>query len=446
MASYSIALFTHLFHTSVFWIRFPVFLYSTLDAVVLFLIAQTFLKDIRPALWTLVIFNLAPLFLIGSVVITPDVPLIFFWTLTLYFFIKALDSDSIQYWLFAGFALGFSLLSKYTGILLLPSAFLFLLLSKQDRKWLRKPHPYLTVFPALLVFSPVIYWNIKHHFVSFLFQSSTRASEVSGKIRPDAFLQFLTGQMAVITPIIFICFVFALFYTLKSGLVIKDRRYALLFSFSIIPFVVCCTAASISWVKMNWLAPSYISGLLLFSLLFIEKKEITKQRKWKIWPKAGFILAILFAIGAYLIPITSISPIPGDTWSGWPELGEKISIMQKEMEKEKPTFIFGNLYKVSAEMWFNHPQKMRTYSSNILGQDALEFDYFPPPNPEGLVGQNAIFVFADLETFDNFALLNKHFERVEKEPNLEIKHHEKIFRTFTIFKCFGYTGPQKVNK
>ena len=432
LASYSIALFTKLFGGSVFWIRIPVLIYSILDAIMIYLISREFLGSEKPALLTLVVLNVVPLFVIGSVVMTPDSPMVFFWALTVLLFVRALKRKTLASWLLVGVALGFGLMSKYTAILLIPGSLIFLILSPEDRHWLKKPHPYVSVFPALIVFSPVIYWNAKNDWVSFLFQSSRRTNSMVS-LRPDAFIQFFSGQAGIISPVLFCCFVFSLIYVVKTKKIFRDRRYALLFSFSIVPFTVCMLMACFSFVKMNWLAPSYITGFLLFSLLFIENRE---KERWKLWSKIGIGAGIIFTIGTYLFPAYPMWPIPGDTWSGWPQIGKAVSEIKQEMENNNKTFIFGNKYKISAEMWFYNKKQEQVYAQNVINQKALQFDYFP--FPEKLRGQDAVFVFCDIEPFDDFDLLKRNFNKVKKNSELKVKRFGKVFRTFYIYRCYGY--------
>ena len=55
--------------------------------------------------------------LAASTLITPDIPMMFFWSLLLYSAYTYLDEDNKKYALLTGFAAGGLLLSKYTGIL-----------------------------------------------------------------------------------------------------------------------------------------------------------------------------------------------------------------------------------------------------------------------------------------------------------------------------------------
>ena len=72
----------------------------------------------RAGLWAALLFQLIPLYFVYGLLITPDVPLIFFWLLTLYLVSLAVREEKKWAWYLAGAALGLCLLSKYTAIFL----------------------------------------------------------------------------------------------------------------------------------------------------------------------------------------------------------------------------------------------------------------------------------------------------------------------------------------
>jgi hypothetical protein len=82
------------------------------------------------------------------------------------------------------------------------------------------------------------------------------------------------------------------------------------------------------------------------------------------------------------------------------------------------------------------------YAQNVLGKKALQFDYFPRPIPA--IGDDAILAVADFEPFGETKLLESSFERIEKEPDLEIRHFGKLWRRFEIYRCYGYLGGREL--
>ena len=100
----------------------------------------------RAGLSAALLFQVIPLYFIYGMIITPDVPLICFWLLTIYLVSIAVLKDRPSAWYGAGAALGFAMLSKYTALFLVPSALLFLIADRAHRRWLFRKEPYLAIF------------------------------------------------------------------------------------------------------------------------------------------------------------------------------------------------------------------------------------------------------------------------------------------------------------
>src|SRR6476469_136725 len=129
-------------------VRIGGFLLTLLSTWLLYTLGQLWFSR-RAGLWAALLFQLLPLFFVYGVLITPDVPLTFFWLLTLYLFSIAVREQQKWAWYLAGTALGLCMLSKYTGVFLVPCAFLFLILHRIYRCWLLRKEPYLALIIAV---------------------------------------------------------------------------------------------------------------------------------------------------------------------------------------------------------------------------------------------------------------------------------------------------------
>lgn len=101
-----------------------------------------------------------------GLLVTPDVPLLLFWLLALYFAESAL-SQNAKTWIAAGVVTGLGLLAKYTMVLIGP-VFLIAMLKKQ-RAFLQ-PWAYLGGLVAFGIFATNISWNANHDWITFQFQ------------------------------------------------------------------------------------------------------------------------------------------------------------------------------------------------------------------------------------------------------------------------------------
>lgn len=85
--------------------------------------------------------------------------LFFFILLNIYYFLKLLENS--KHWLGFGITLGLAFLTKYIAIFLIPAYFIFLLMSKRDL--LKNLRFYHSLVIAVLIFSPVVIYNIQSY-------------------------------------------------------------------------------------------------------------------------------------------------------------------------------------------------------------------------------------------------------------------------------------------
>src|SRR5262245_46819091 len=110
-------------------------------------------------------FNLTMFVAVGTVLATPDAPLLVASAFVLYFLAKVHETSCGAWWLG-----GLALLSKYTAVFFGLSIALWLALVPSLRRWLATPWPWLGGLIAVVLFTPVLMWNAEHDWVSFLKQ------------------------------------------------------------------------------------------------------------------------------------------------------------------------------------------------------------------------------------------------------------------------------------
>jgi 4-amino-4-deoxy-L-arabinose transferase-like glycosyltransferase len=126
----------------------------------------------RAGLWAAGFLNVTPFFFVsaGSWIV-PDGPLVLGLLLAALCFVRALADERHPWaaWIGVGVFAGLALLSKYqAGIVVLGA--LAVLLLPPNRHWLRRPQPYAAAVVALALFTPVLWWNASHGWISFEFQ------------------------------------------------------------------------------------------------------------------------------------------------------------------------------------------------------------------------------------------------------------------------------------
>ncbi|WP_415061739.1 ArnT family glycosyltransferase [Bdellovibrio sp.] len=164
-----------------------------------FLILKDHLPLEKFKVWTyLVLFS--PLLGFGSLIITPDLPVLFFWSLSILFAIKALQTKSLASYAALGASLGLGFTSKYHIVLFVPCLVVYLF---AEKKWkeVRWSGVVLTILAGLLFCSPVIIWNAQNGFASFEFQLKHGLEKTS--YNPEWTLSYILGQILILFPLVF---------------------------------------------------------------------------------------------------------------------------------------------------------------------------------------------------------------------------------------------------
>ena len=206
MVGWFIQLFSlNLLFSSELFIRLGAVVAGTINTWLIYLIGKAVYDELTGWYAALLFTASFYTFVISGIFMMPDAPQTFFWLLTLLLLIRALNPGAEPgkaQWLMllAGIAGGLALLSKYTSVFLFTGTLIYFLM--YDRSRFRKGSIYIAVAIALLIFSPVLIWNIQNHFVSFSFHSD-RVEVVKTVLRPDLFAIELGGQIFYNNPFVF---------------------------------------------------------------------------------------------------------------------------------------------------------------------------------------------------------------------------------------------------
>ena len=432
MIGYILRIFTDVLGHSIFAVKFTDFVITSLTILSFYKLASYFLS--KQKLERAFVLLASTLFIsILSFNSTPDVPLLLFWTLSLICLYKAIFEEQKWFWILGGIAMGLSFNSKYTSLLLQLGLIAFLLFSNKYRKLFLSPWLWISLFISVAVTFPVWWWNYQNDFASFAFQSSERTSSITKfEISPKNFFGAIGHQMFLLLPVLFLIIVTFTYKYIKRALLkykIPQAKTLFLLAFFIPTFVGFFAITPIYWVKLNWMMPSYITGIIL-AAMFINKKLLKTQ----------IIISIIFHVLVSIQILFYVAPIKSDdTWVGWQELATEMELLQKEYPN---TFIFSDdNYKTSACLNFFMDDKI--YAQNIIGKNALHFDYLGD-DLSTLNTKNALFIDSDKRFKDknkkgeiNPQLQNYFTKVIELKPII-IKINNKEERKFWVFYCTNY--------
>ena len=433
MIAYMIKLFITLFGKSVVTLHIADFIITSFTLWFLYLFIKPFLSS-QQTTRALTLLITAPFVTVLSINSTPDVPLLFFWSLSLLIGYKAVNTDKWYYWIFTGLLSGFAFDSKYTGIFLPAGMFLFLLLSNEHRKKLISFSfaGYLLAFAAAI--SPVVIWNIQNNFISFEYQSAQRATEMTTfQFRPKLFAGYLGSQLFLALPV-FLFSIFIAGYKLVISWFKKEKieHYLLYSACFALPMLFLFTGISfIYWVKINWIMPVYLSATVL-TVLYLKSDKLIR---WQTLLSVVFHIAI--AVELIWMPVKVNSD---DTWWGWEKLVQKV---EEVKHKSPDSFIFSdNSYKVSAVLNFYMDEHI--YAGNVVEKSAFQFA-LDDENLKHLTGKDAIYVTTDRFRRKRAAegtveqILAPYFSSVTIKDSLILKNRAgEEQRRFYFYDCQDY--------
>ncbi|GAC1630291.1 MAG: glycosyltransferase family 39 protein [Bradyrhizobium sp.] len=210
--------------------------------------------DRRVAATATVLLNATLMAAVGTMIVTPDAPLLVASSFVLFCLAKLLESGRGAWWLAAGAAVGVALLSKYTALFFGPAILIWLVSVPSLRRWLVSPWPYLGGLVSLLIFSPVILWNADHRWVSFIKQMGRARIE---DFRPAFVAELIPTQIGFATPLVFILGAMgiqALFRGKAAGAPAARALINATFWTIVLYFVWHSLHAR---VEANWFAPVY---------------------------------------------------------------------------------------------------------------------------------------------------------------------------------------------
>ena len=208
-----------------FGIRLGALFNSFFGSFLIFHLTFLLFKDKCASFFSVLILNITPFFFIGTMIISPDNPLLMGWVVGLYCLWQAGKKGGI-WWFLLGVAMGFSLLLKLTAILFFPCSLLWLLSTPKGRAWLKSPAPYFASLIALFLFFPFIKWNASHEWISFVFQS--RHGMSTQDIEWKKALIYLGEQSLILSPFYFLLLAIAYIAAFKKIFNCrKEDRYEL---------------------------------------------------------------------------------------------------------------------------------------------------------------------------------------------------------------------------
>jgi len=367
-------IFTSLFGLNEFGARVSAVLIGFLSSIFLYKLLYQIDKSATKAFIGVLALYASFIFNALFLMLMPDT-LLFLLIIPIIFSVIAIEQDgSLKNWIILGILLGLAGLSKYTAILFIVPIVLYVLIKKRYELFYN-PKIIVTIIIALVIISPVIFWNIKHEWISFTYQSSHVVG--SEHIHWGSFFKSLAAQLGAYNPFLVPLAFYGLYKAFRSS---NDTLLlAALFGLTLIIFF---TYASLYKTALpHWSALFYMLFIPIGSYYIFEK-----SKKYLIFAIAfGLLLSgVAYAELVFkFIPQPDYKSLHRDIY-GWDTIMKRANAVMKEQHAN--AIAVTNWTLASRAMFYNQKFNSKVY---LIDKRNDQFDLWEDKNE---IGKNLLFI------------------------------------------------------
>jgi len=274
----------------------------TLTSGLLFVIGKM-LFNARVGFWTAILFATLPGVSYASALITTDAPLIFLWTLMLFFWVMLVKRKSMGFAILLGAAIGTGLLAKQAMIYAVLCIACHAIVSREAREALKGGRALAAGLIAIALFSPNILWNAEHGWPTAKHTGDNMGWRPP-YVHPLALLEFIGAQFALFGPILFAVLIRAAIRHVGQP---DDSGKTLLLCFSLPILVTLIVQALLSRAHGNWAATAYPAATVFVAAVLLGYGRRA-------------LLAISMALHIFVAAVIGIAPVFARSWAPFEQL------------------------------------------------------------------------------------------------------------------------------
>jgi hypothetical protein len=387
----------------------------------------------RVAATATILLNVTLMAAVGTMIVTPDAPLIVASSFVLLFLAEVLATGRGVWWLAVGAAVGAALLSKYTALFFGPVILVWLLMVPKLRRWLISPWPYFGGVVALAMFSPVILWNADHQWVSFLKQfGRARVEDITLRF----IVEVIPTQIVFATPLVFVLAAMGLYALIKR----RDGAFA---ARALVSASVWVIVAYFLWhslhsrVEANWFGPIYPA--LALAAAFAATVTPWDARAQRV---ADFCARWAAPVGVVMFAALVLQANTGwlsgyrrdatvrSIGVGWRELARQIEAVR---EKTGATCVLAQDYGTTGWLTFYLPKGTCVADR----YERIRWINMPEPDPALLKGK---LLYIDEARAELPKKLRDSFARIDKVAELQRKRGPLVIETYELDVLGGAKG------
>ncbi len=391
--------------------------------------------------------------IIAGTFIMPDAPQHFFWIVAIYLLVQLFTEPKLpiqinRLLLSFGLVAGFCIMSKVHGVFLWLGAGLYILCYR--RSLLRNPYLYLSVLITAVCVSPILFWNVENHFITYTFHSSRVVP--GNHINGNSFVRELFGGMFYNNPINYLLYVVVLWQIIKrrNGKGTPAEKLLLLLS---LPLIITLLGVSLLRDTLpHWSGPGY-TALLLITAIRIED-YVSRVYLRLVKCAVGFtaIIAVAGVLFINFYPGTLGKKQPdvlgkGDVtldMYGWNALKNDFYKIRKQNIHNGLTdtcFIITNKWFPGSHIdnYVAQPLHMNFVALGKL-EDIHTYAWLNQYRPELKKGDDAYFITTSNNFKDPNEIYNDCFDTILKPESIILQRGGKPAKRVFVYVLKGYRG------
>jgi hypothetical protein len=440
-------------------VRLPAVLCGSLLLVGLYVLTTQVFGRERLSLAVTALALTLPVVTAGASLMTIDAPYTCCWGWALVLTHHAIFRGARWAWIGAGLVLGLGILAKYTMLLFVPSIGLFLLFTPSCRRQLVRPDVWLMTLIGALCCIPILYWNIRHDWVSWRHVSGQAGlSDDGNRVLWLGPLSYVGMQALLLLGFWFVAWTAAMiaYWPWKE----TDAGVRYLWWTSAPMFGVFLLFSFKTPEEPNWPITAYLSGVVL-ATAWIERQLQSSIVWYRRLTASCLAAACALGISVTLFmhrsdraqplllrisgPATAARPEPLRRFDptcrlrGWRYLAAEVDQIRTQLSLEGvEPILAASSWTLPGELGFYCEGQPQVYSLGLaLGDRWSQYDLWRPnplANAEQFAGRTFVFVGA---IDDRLKLA---FESVGQPHRVVYSEHGQPIASWTVTLCRGFHG------
>ena len=387
--------------------------------------AEVLFGGTRVAASAVVLLNVTLMAAVGTLIVTPDAPLLVASSFLLLCLAKVLETGRGVWWLAVGVAAGCALLSKYSAMFFGVAIVIWLIAVPKLRHWLWSPWLWLGGLVALALFSPVILWNADHGWVSFIKQFGRARIE---DFRPAFIAELVPTQVGFATPLVFILGAMGLHaMAWRNSGAFAARALVNCMFWTIVAYFIWHSLHA--RVEANWFAPVYPA----FAVAAAVAANLTPWEGWRRrladfcrrWAApTGIVLFVLLIVQANTGLLTGYrrDATVRSVGVGWPEIAREIEATRVRVGA---TCVLAPDYGTTSWLMFYLPK------GTCVAQQSQRIRWASTPEPDAAALKGKLLYVDDVVP-DGRQYLREQFGRFEKAGEVTRKRGPLVVETYLL--------------